>query len=165
MTKSDCPLCVAKRTHYAEAADFRLVPGPDIRQKTSLFDGGTKRARQRGGPFSSQVVFRTTEFDPESVPVLGLVLDLGSVPGLALAPASELGSVPELGLVLGAELGSVPELGLVLGAVLGLVLGSEWGLVPDSGVVLVWVTVAFPAFCDPSQTSVSWRPSPSPYLR
>ena len=151
MTKSDCPLCVAKRTYYAEAADFRLVPGPDIRQKTSLFDGGTKRARQRGGPFSSQVVFRTTEFDPESVPVLGLVLDLGSVPGLALAPASELGSVPELGLVLGAEL--------------GLVLGSEWGLVPDSGVVLVWVTVAFPTFCDPSQTSVSWRPSPSPYLR
>src|SRR6476620_5889328 len=141
MTKSDCPLCVAKRTYYAEAADFRLVPGPDIRQKTSLFDGGTKRARQRGGPFSSQVVFRTTEFDPESVPVLGLVLDLGSVPGLALAPGS------------------------VLGAELGLVLGSEWGLVPDSGVVLVWVTVAFPAFCDPSQTSVSWRPSPSPYLR
>ena len=48
MTKSDCPLCVAKRTYYAEAADFRLVPGPDIRQKTSLFDGGTKKSPPKG---------------------------------------------------------------------------------------------------------------------
>ena len=31
MTKSDCPLCVAKRTYYAEAADFRLVPLTDVR--------------------------------------------------------------------------------------------------------------------------------------
>lgn len=30
MTKSDCPPCVAKRTYYAEAADFRLVPLADV---------------------------------------------------------------------------------------------------------------------------------------